>query len=134
MSGIAPLGGFEQWSVRVRDALVWLGCSDPCETIIKVRGHDPEQEALEAVVMQWRDHLGIDRRHTVQEVIERAINMRDFYNALLAIAESRGSGSVISNDRLGRWLHKVEGKFAGGLRLSQDGRSMGYPRWRLSNK
>jgi hypothetical protein len=134
LSGVAPLGGFEQWSARVRDALVWLGCSDPCETITKVRGNDPEQEALEAVVMQWRDHLGIGRRHTVQEVIERAINTRDFFNALLAIAESRGSGSVISNERLGRWLHKIEGKFAGGLRLSQDGKSMGYPRWRLSNK
>src|SRR6516162_8128218 len=34
-SGVAPLGGFEQWSVRVRDALVWLDCSDPCETIVK---------------------------------------------------------------------------------------------------
>jgi hypothetical protein len=133
-SSAAPLGGFEQWSARVRDALVWLGCSDPCETIVKVRGNDPEQEALEAVIMQWKDHLGIDKKHTVQEVIERAINVRDFWNALLAIAESRSGGGMISNERFGRWLRKIEGKFAGGLRLLQDGSSKGYSKWRLSDE
>jgi hypothetical protein len=133
-SSVAPLGGFEQWSVRVRDALVWLGCGDPCETIVKVRGKDPEQEVLEAVVMQWKDHLGIDKPHTVANVIERAINIRDFWNALLAVAESRSGGGVISNERLGRWLRKIEGKFAGGLRLLQDGSLKGYTLWRLSNE
>src|SRR5262249_15042188 len=82
MSGAAPLGGFEQWSVRVRDALIWLGCADPCTTITKVRSNDPEHEALMAVVMQWRDHLGIGKKHMIKDVIERAINVRDFYNAL----------------------------------------------------
>jgi putative DNA primase/helicase len=28
-----PLGGFEMWSHWVRDALIWLGCADPCDTI-----------------------------------------------------------------------------------------------------
>jgi hypothetical protein len=130
-SPVIPLGGYAQWSVRVRDALVWLGCADPCLTIVKTRENDLELEALEAVVMQWKDHLGINKRHTVQEVIERAINVRDFWNALLAVAESRGGGGVISNDRLGRWLRKIESKFAGGLRLLRDGSLSGYPCWRL---
>jgi len=132
-SSITPLGGYPQWSVRVRDALVWLGCADPCLTIVKTRENDPEVEALEVVVMQWRDHIGIDKRHTVQEVIERAINIRDFWNALLAVAESRSGGGVISNERLGRWLRKIESKFAAGLRLVRDGSMHGYPCWRLAN-
>jgi len=131
-SSVAPLGGFETWSVRVRDALVWLDCGDPCATITKVRSDDPEQEALMAVVMQWRDYLGVDRRHTVQDVIERALNNRDFYNALIAVAENRSGGGTISNDRLGRWLRKNEGKLAAGLKLLRDGISRGYPQWRLS--
>jgi hypothetical protein len=31
-TGLTPLGGFEEWSHRIRDALVWLGCTDSCET------------------------------------------------------------------------------------------------------
>jgi hypothetical protein len=27
----SPLGGFEEWSSRVRAPLLWLGCADPCE-------------------------------------------------------------------------------------------------------
>jgi len=131
---LPPLGGFEHWSQRVREALVWLGCADPCTTIAKVRSNDPEYEALMAVIMQWRDHLGLSNSHKVQEVIERALNVRDFHNALLAVAESRGASGVISNDRLGRWQRKVEGRFVGKLRLSKDGRADGYSLWKLSDR
>ena len=31
ISNQPPLGGFEMWSRWVRDALVWLDCTDPCE-------------------------------------------------------------------------------------------------------
>jgi len=31
-----PIGGFEEWSRRVRDALVWLGQPDPWKTVDKI--------------------------------------------------------------------------------------------------
>jgi hypothetical protein len=52
-------------------------------------------------------------------------------SALPTAAASR-SGSVVSNDRLGRWLKANEGKIVNGLSLVRDGITNGYPLWRLT--
>src|SRR5262249_53557956 len=69
---VMPFGGFEVWSRRIREALIWLGASDPCETAIKVRTDDPKRAALAAVILQWKEHLGTQAKFTVQQVIDRA--------------------------------------------------------------
>jgi len=74
--------------------------------------------------------LLLGTQYTVQEVIGRAIVVPSFYNALLAVAAARTGGSV-SNDRLGRWLKRVQGKIVAGHSLVQDGKSGGYPNWKL---
>jgi len=127
---LTPLGGFEEWSHRIRDPLVWLGCADPCETMGKIRGGDPERAALVMVVEQWRGHLVTGQKYTIQEVIGRAVNISAFYTALMNVAASK-SGGVVSNDRLGRWLKRVEGKIVNGLRFLQEGSRQGYPCWTL---
>jgi hypothetical protein len=129
-AGLTPLGGFEEWSHRIRDALVWLGCADPCETMGKIRGGDPERAALVMIVEQWRVHLVTGQKYTIQEVIGRAVNISTFYTALMNVAASK-SGGVVSNDRLGRWLKRVEGKIVNGLRFLQEGSRQGYPCWTL---
>jgi len=130
---IMPLGGFEDWSARIREPLIWLGAADPCDTISKVRASDPDQEALRAVMAQWKRCLGTISRYTVQAVIARAPVDIDFHAALLNVAASRSSGGTVSNDRLGRWLKKVEGRIVGELALERTGSAGGYPLWRLSN-
>src|SRR5262249_27968506 len=89
VGSLPPFGGFERWSQRVREALVWLGCPDPCSTITKVRSNDPEREALQAVVVQWKENLGLYTRYTLREVIERAINVGTFHTALLVVAANK---------------------------------------------
>jgi hypothetical protein len=133
IGGVPSLGGFEQWSMRVRDALRWLGCADPCVTIAKTRSSDPELEALQTVIVQWRDHLGSNSGYTIQDVIGRAINIGSFYAALLNVAASRAGGTV-SNDRLGRWLKRVQRKIVMGFRFVQDGSACGYPLWKLTDQ
>jgi hypothetical protein len=125
-----PYGGFADWSRRVREPLIWLGEADPCDTVAKVRENDPMRDALAAVLMQWKKHLGVFLAHTVQQVIEHAINASTFYTALMNVAASKTGGSV-SNDRLGRWLKRVEGKIVNGLKLIQVGNQSGYPTWSL---
>ncbi|MBM3083299.1 PriCT-2 domain-containing protein [Chelatococcus daeguensis] len=71
----APLGSFTDWSRWVRDALIWLGEADPCDTMEGMRGADPKLEALTTVLEQWREAIGMDRV-TVREVIERATEQR----------------------------------------------------------
>jgi len=127
---IAPLGSFESWSRRVREALIWLDRADPCETVAKVREDDPNRAGLLAVLTQWREAIGLNVVRTVREIINVAINYPEFMAALLAVASSK-SATVISNDRLGRWLKQNEGKIAAGLSLVRAGNTHGYPLWRL---
>lgn len=55
----------------MRDALIWLGEADPCETMEGMRGADPKLEALTAALEEWRSVIGTDSV-TVREIIERA--------------------------------------------------------------
>jgi hypothetical protein len=112
---------------------VWLGQIDPCETLLDVRRSDPQRDELIAVLMQWELCLGVGHKHTVQQVVERAINAPTFYTALMGVAGSR-TGQSISNVSLGRWLKHVEGKIANGLTLMQDGTNHGYPLWKLGKR
>jgi putative DNA primase/helicase len=128
--GLTPFGSFEEWSQRIREPLVWLGKVDPCETLIEVRNSDPYRDALVAVILQWQQYLGLNSKHTVQDVIAFAINTPTFYTALINVAASR-SGQTVSNVSLGRWLKRVQGKIVNGLTLLQSGNAFGYPQWKL---
>jgi hypothetical protein len=126
---LIPFGSFEVWSRRIREPLAWLGQADPCDTIIKVRDSDPMRSALNSVLLQWKAHLGV-APYTVQSVISYAVNVVHFQTALVAVAGNR-SGSLVSNDRLGRWLSKVEGRVLNGLALTRAGSREGYPLWQV---
>ena len=136
---LPPLGSFEQWSRRIREPLVWLGRADPCGTIDRVRENDPTREALWTVVVQWEEHLGHEQKYAIQDVIRLAAPEADFQTALVAVASNQ-KGLLVSNDRLGRWLKKVQGKVVNVVQgasgnsfcLSQAGSAHGYPLWKLS--
>jgi hypothetical protein len=125
-----PLGSFEDWSYRIREPLLWLGYADSCDTMIKTKDSDPARLALMAVLAQWRANLGTDASYTVQEVINRSINVSDFHVALTNVAGDR-TGVLVNNQRLGRWLKRVEGQIIDGLALKRTGIIHGYPLWRL---
>jgi hypothetical protein len=127
---VAPFGSFDSWSRRVREPLVWLGRKDPCETVVKVREEDPKRAALIAVLMQWRVAIGSNSKHPVREIINLAAGYPDFLTALLTVASNK-SATVVSNDRLGRWLARNERKIAAGLSLVRAGNTHGYPLWQL---
>jgi hypothetical protein len=106
---VSPLGSYEAWSRRVREALVWLGCADPCDTIAVLRGVDPIAAALANVVQSWRDAVGVGTAITVQGLIEMADRVEvtgaprypDLHDALHEVA---GDGRDVNVRRLGKWL------------------------------
>jgi putative DNA primase/helicase len=49
--GVEPLGSFEQWSMRIRNALLWLDQTDPCNSLETVRAIDPRREQLNTVLL-----------------------------------------------------------------------------------
>jgi len=132
MIPVQALGGFEQWSRLVRNALIWLDEADPIETIETARAEDPERQRLEAVITQWHEVLE-DRSVTARALIEEACMSEltpppgkpngitylhvDFRNALLDVAGERGR---VSTRRLGTWLGKNKLKAVGLYRLAPD--------------
>jgi putative DNA primase/helicase len=143
--GIEPMGSFEEWSYRIRCPLLWLDRADPCDSIKTIRENDPLRSLLNAVLIQWERALGSVDSFTVQQVIDRATELatgqlgiagkppippdRDLYHALILVAGAKGGG--VSNQRLGGWLGKSNGKIVGKLKLVRTGMKDGYPLWQV---
>jgi hypothetical protein len=129
--GVQPLGSFEDWSRRIREPLLWLDQSDPCESIKTVRESDPDRAALYAVLEQWKRVLGTQSAYSTQEIVNRAVVEPDFLAALAAVAATAKGGMLVSNERLGRWLRRVRGNIVNKLKLIDAGSRSGYPLWKL---
>jgi len=134
-----PLGSFTDWSRWVRDALIWLGEADPCDTMEGLRGADPKLEALTTVLEQWHAVIG-EVPINVRELIDRATEQRpqlygraefihpELREALLVVA---GEGGVINSRRLGKWIGGHQNRIVGGLKIVGATVSAGSARWQL---
>jgi hypothetical protein len=127
---VDPMGGFEDWSRRVRGALIWLGRPDPCDSLAIVHALDPGRAEFEAVVLHWEPHLRNRSEYTVQDLINAGRIDGNLYTALMAVAANR-SGPMVSNERLGWWLRKHDGWVRGNLKLVRARVLNGYPLWTL---
>jgi putative DNA primase/helicase len=140
----SPLGSFSEWSSWIRDALIWLGEADPCDTMEKVRQNDPKLGAVVAVISQWAEVVGYDVRVTTKELIDYAtekVDSRGFYpkpdfahpelrEALLIVA---GDGGSINGRRLGIWLGANENRLVQGCKIVRDGERGGVGVWKLTS-
>ena len=127
---VVPFGGFEDWSRRIREPLIWLHCADPCDTVAKLRDTDFKLVGLVAVLIQWREHIGLHRRTAARELIEIANPLADFKAALMAVAANR-RGDDISPERLGRWLKRHKNRVVDGVMMAFDGVRGGVLFWKL---
>ena len=59
LNEVEPFGRFEDWSILVRGALVWLGEPDPCGTRIFIAESDLVRADLGALVAAWRNSIGV---------------------------------------------------------------------------
>lgn len=125
---LTPLD-FEEWSARVRSAIVWLGRPDPGDTMQASRDNDPYQVQRSVVFAEWHRVIG-EREGLQRDIIEAAIGDQTFQVALLAIA-ARPNDREISPERLGKWLPKNKGKIAGSFRLVFCANTNKGPRWRV---
>ncbi|WP_424813551.1 topoisomerase [Roseococcus sp. YIM B11640] len=112
---LKPIASFEDWSNTVRSALVWLGCSDPADSMEEARKDDPETSELSEMLSVWHQALG-EQALTVQQIIKAVNEKHDMNPAeyrhpalrelLRAAFEERGE---INTRRFGNALKKYEG-------------------------
>lgn len=115
----SPLGSFEAWSRRVRDALIWLGMPDPVGVMERSRAADPEREAGVAIVHAWHERFGSAAK-TAADVLAAATG--DHAGGLGdALALLGGPAGVPTAKSLGRWLRTHQGRVLDGLVLRESG-------------
>ncbi len=135
--GLKPVGSFEEWSRRVRDALVWLGEPDVATTINQVREGDPERRVLKDMLVGWQHVIGTEKVRT-SEVISKAAKAveidpnddkaSDFLESIESVAgEPNGS---ISPNTLGAYFGRAARKNVAG-RWIERSRLHGNYRWQL---
>jgi hypothetical protein len=137
------LGSFEEWSDRVRGALMWLGEADPVETMEDIRGDDPELAGMRAVMNAWRETFH-GQSVTVSKLIKAATEQRrsdegyegrmefvneDLREALMTVA---GQGFSISSPKLGNWISAHKGRIVDGMRFEPMGERRHVTVWMLA--
>lgn len=136
------LGSFEDWSLLVRDALIWLGCADPVATMEQARDDDPRKQQLKAVVIEWGCVIGSEAM-TARQACDRASEREPggyehqgkpafahtaFRDALLSVA---GNGGFLEPNKLSYWLKRNREKREQGCYFDVDGETHGTARWVL---
>lgn len=118
---LEPFGRFEEWSDLVRGALVWAGEADPCDSRANVAGGDSAREELAVLVDAWRVAVGVGKPVTAAGLIDAAGHpMGDrggdegLRQALEAACPNR-----LTPKALGRYLGKMQGRIALGLRVER---------------
>jgi hypothetical protein len=125
-----PLGSFEDWSLTVRDALIWLGRADPVETMEYARATDTRLDDLASILALWRAKIGPMERITCRRLIDRSSlpGNEELHDALAAVA---AQGSAISARRLGIWLADNAKRICNGMWVETCGLESGVTLWRL---
>ena len=110
-ASMAPYGSYEEWSARVRAALVWLGEADPVATNARFKEADPEREALGLMMRGLRTQFGTEwfKAKAVATAQQEAND---------DLAEGVQAADIYWEARsIGNYLAKTQGKTVDGLRL-----------------
>jgi hypothetical protein len=122
---IATFGG--AWSDYCRHPLIWLGLPDPATDLLEQIRHDPDGEALGALLVAWRSAFG-SVPTTVRKAVEDHLGHEDLYDAMREFPVV--DGNLINRSKLGWLLRKNANRIIGGLefqRVVADGRTA----WRV---
>jgi putative DNA primase/helicase len=134
---VTPIGSFDGWSRRVREALIWLDRADPCESMTALRSADHTLANLQAVTKAWQTHVG-EQPMSARGIVDIALradpdgrlSCQDLHDSLMVVA---GHGREIDPKRLGTWLRRVADRVADGRRIVSTGLYAGTQRWKVAH-
>jgi putative DNA primase/helicase len=138
---IVPFGSYIDWSKMVREALIWLGCADPYDTVKKLQEENPTRKILQTIHSEWARCIGFDEVVKTEDIIEVATKLngdrdtpsqaRDsaFYNALLRVTGIKDR--KLNANLLTRWINANRDVIADGIYIMKTGTRHGYDLWIL---
>ncbi|WP_243312352.1 hypothetical protein [Fundidesulfovibrio agrisoli] len=129
---LTPFGSFSMWAGLVRNALVWAGEPDPCESRAAIIDDDPEASALRELLNAWWELFGRTPR-SIKEVAQTAANSEDspLAEVLDTIAGERGD---INTRKFGKWLKRNSGRVVDGMKIGKFAQTLnGSAQWQVLN-
>jgi putative DNA primase/helicase len=143
----SPIGSYGGWSRFVREPLIWLGLEDPVKSMEQARREDPNRNAAQRLVAQWKEHLGTERAYKVSDIIQLVtetkqvksgslvtdyVPVRPEFLALLLERVGGARSNTLDSHKLGRWLRTVRGQVHSGYRIVVTIESKGWGHhWKL---
>jgi hypothetical protein len=143
---VQKIGSYGQWSKFVREPLMWLGELDPTKSMEQAYRDDPNKDAAERLLDQWKEHLGLEKSYKINEIIDIAkqteVNSvfgtgipdfvhtrQDFFDLLVERAGDRGQ---IDARRMAHWMRTLKGQIYSGFKIITTSESSGHGhKWRL---
>ncbi len=113
-----PFGSFEDWSAKIRAALVWVGLPDPCATTADIpSAREREATALD-VIMSRLTKLG---GTTASRLLEWAEIDEGLREAMIELVPPPGGQRLPNAGSLGVKLHHLRGRVRGGRKIDRVG-------------
>jgi len=126
-----PFAGYEEWSSLCRQPLLWLGISDPIESIFQAMEEDPEREILLRFLEAWMHTFGRTSA-MVRDALRRIENNGDKDAELRDVLdEIAGERGVINSRKVGWWMRRHVGRIVDGRRIVRAAGNASSERWRV---
>lgn len=124
------VASYGEWSALCRQPLLWLGLSDPTESMFEAMSEDPDRETLGRLLLAWRDCFG-----SAPKMVRDAVNAAGYNNEELCeiLTDIAGERDKINRRILGHWIKRNAGRMVGGLRFASAGGSRSAAAWRVES-
>ena len=114
MANVPAIGTYEEWSRYCRHSLIWMGLTDPAQSLINQVSHDPERQSLAEFLEVWRKFFGSESV-TTRKLIAQAEQHHELMEALEELPVI--DGRYVNRGKLGWFISKNQGRRAKGLRI-----------------
>ena len=140
---VTTFGRFEQWSSMVREAIIWCGLPDPCNSLEEINASDPVRRKLKNLLMSWHT-LTLGKPARVLDVlalakkiekgdIESDIDTKEaaiiFNETALGIAFCKKNPTELSARSIGKFFSKHEGRIEMSYLIERAGSINRSERW-----
>ncbi|MEO8631062.1 MAG: hypothetical protein ABI612_23635, partial [Betaproteobacteria bacterium] len=127
------VAGYGAWSDLCRQPLLWLGLSDPAESLFEAVATDPELEILTRLLGAWEAAFG-SAPARVREAVGVANGPFDHSSELREVIEDiAGERGEINRRKLGWWIRRHEGRRVNGRRFVRASGRRSAEAWRVES-
>lgn len=134
MTSCKPLAGFEVWSQLCRQPLLWLGETDPVQSIMLAMEEDPDREMLRRFLLCWQYEFG-EHEGTVRKLVDPSPPVDNEAHELREVLyEIAGERDAINRRKLGWWIKRHAGQIVDGQCLEKAAGKRSVEVWRLTKR